>query len=357
FALAKRLKLAKPEIVTVIGGAAVDGKLGQEFSRQVEQMDYIFSGPGLMSFSTFVENLLNDDHEANEGIHGVFSKTNEDRWQDEKPKGELFKFQANGKSVAMMGEDFDIDADIPLDYGPFLDAFETVFPDGGLKPVLLFETSRGCWWAEKSVCTFCGLNGVRQVQHWMKPDMALKHIESLFQWVPRCSSFIAVDTIIPPPYIKDVFPRLKPPPEMKMLYELRAVIGEEDVEVLNRAGVAAFQPGIEALSTSTLKLMAKGTTVFQNLLFLKICSRHPVSLDWNLLICSPGEPEETFEKYRRDLPLLMHLAPPSGVYPISFVRYSRYFDNAESFGLDLEPQDFYRLTYPFEARAGENIAY
>jgi len=45
-------------------------------------------------------------------------------------------------------------------YGSFLDALETNFPDGAVEPLLLFETSRGCWWGERSHCTFCGLNGL-----------------------------------------------------------------------------------------------------------------------------------------------------------------------------------------------------
>jgi magnesium-protoporphyrin IX monomethyl ester (oxidative) cyclase len=45
------------------------------------------------------------------------------------------------------------------------------------------------------------------------------------------------------------------------------------------------------------------------------------------------------------------------VYPIGFVRFSRYFEDPDAFGLKLRPQDFYRLTFPFEDEAVANLAY
>ena len=206
-------------------------------------------------------------------------------------------------------------------------------------------------------CAFCGLNGLHLRYRFMAPPAALTCIRSLFKWVPRCPSFIAVDTVVPRAYLKEVFPVLGAPAGMKMLYEVRPDLSEPEIHALCAAGVVAVQPGIEALSTSTLKLMRKGTSAFGNIRFLKACAKQPISLDWNLLIGSPGEPEATYEKYLADIPLLLHLAPPTGVYPIGFVRYSHYFEQAQSYGLDLHPQDFYGLTFPFDAEALSNVAH
>jgi len=185
---------------------------------------------------------------------------------------------------------------------------------------------------------------------------AIRQIESLYRWVPRCLTFIAVDTAMPRRYVSAVFPSLDVPTGMEMMYEVRPELGEEELGALCAAGVTALQPGIEALSTATLKLMSKGVTAFSNIRFLKACSRHSVSLDWNLLVYSPGEEESTYEKYMGDIPLLMHLAPPTGVYPVMFVRHSRYFEDPDAYGLDLHPQDFYGLTYPFEDSITRSIA-
>ena len=60
--------------------------------------------------------------------------------------------------------------------------------------------------------------------------------------------------------------------------------------------------------------MRKGTTAFQNIGLLKECLAHGVVPDWNLLIGFPGEPEQVFEKYVRDLPKLVHLPPPGAPF-------------------------------------------
>jgi ribosomal peptide maturation radical SAM protein 1 len=319
----------------------------------VPQIDYIFSGPSLITFPKFVGYCMAGDRAACDELNGVFSKTNRARW----PEGDEAVTDVEPPPLKLLGDDQDINRNIPLDYTGFLDDMERTLPPEGRRPVLLFETSRGCWWAEKAVCSFCGLNGLQMKHRHMHPDQALKHIQSLFPYVPRCPNYMAVDTILPKGYTRDVFPQLNPPQDMKMFYELKVDISDEEIKTLSESGVVAFQPGIESLNTGTLKLMRKGTSAFRNILFLKNCGKYPVSLDWNLLIYSPGEPESTFEKYQADLPLLMHLAPPSGVYPISFARFSRYFDDPETFNLDLAPQDFYGMTYPFADTAVFNVAY
>ncbi len=140
---------------------------------------------------------------------------------------------------------------------------------------------------------------------------------------------------------------------MEIFYEVKADLNEEEIAVLAKSGVTQIQPGIEALATSTLKLMKKGTTVFQNLKLLKLCSLYGVQPHWNLLLGFPGESEETYRKYVEMLPLLTHLHPPSGAYPVRFDRFSPYYYQAESYGLDLRPLDFYALIYPFKEDESE----
>jgi hypothetical protein len=127
--------------------------------------------------------------------------------------------------------------------------------------------------------------------------------------------------------------------------------------VLAKSQVTRIQPGIEALNTSTLKLMRKGTSVFQNLQFLINAVRYDIEPAWNLLIGFPGEEIAVYEKYAADLPLLTHLFPPAGVFPVRFDRFSPYFDEQKEYGLDLHPVDWYGMAYPFPARAIDNLAY
>ena len=66
-----------------------------------------------------------------------------------------------------------IEIPVPLDYESFLDDLSRNFPDGSIQPSLTFETSRGCWWGERSHCTFCGLNGGTMMYRAMAPEQAL----------------------------------------------------------------------------------------------------------------------------------------------------------------------------------------
>ena len=338
FAMARRLKHHNPEITTVIGGASCEAEMGCEIARSVPQIDFVCSGPALISFPTFIERHLAGDRDGCAHIDGIFCRTHLDP----------------GRRV---GADLNINRNLPLDYGPFLDRLEAAVPPGQIAPMLLFETSRGCSWGEKIACTFCGLNGLAMQHRAMAPEHAISHIQRLFRHVPRCRFFLAVDTIVPQSYFDEVFPRLEAPPGIAMMYEVRATIDGHQLRALCDAGVLVIQPGIESLDTPTLKLMRKGTTSFVNLRFLKNCVGLALHVEWNLLLGSPGEPEDVVEHYLKLIPRLTHLPPPGGAFPISFDRFSQYFDHPADHHLDLQPQEFYQYAYPFPPAAIRNIAY
>jgi ribosomal peptide maturation radical SAM protein 1 len=191
----------------------------------------------------------------------------------------------------------------------------------------------------------------------MKPELAIDLISGLFKFSSTVSRLESVDNILPKNYVQEVLPFINPPENMTIFYEVKADLAEHDVEVLSKAGVRAIQPGIESLSTSTLKLMKKGTSSFQNLILLKNCLLYGVNPAWNLLIGFPGEKEDVYRKYVEDVPVLVHLPPPTGAYPVRFDRYSPYFMKAEEYKLDLHPLDYYALIYPFEENDLENMAY
>ena len=130
--------------------------------------------------------------------------------------------------------------------------------------------------------------------------------------------------------------------QKKMLLDVKNMVATEK----SKTGFKIIQPGIESLATSTLKLMKKGTTAFRNVCLLKFCAIYDIEPSWNLLIGFPGEGEDVYRKYLDDLPLLVHLPPPTDVYPVRFDRYSPYFMKSNEYGLDLRPLDYYSLIYP-----------
>lgn len=341
FTLARLIKERNPDVIVVMGGANCETPMGQEIVKNVASVDYVFAGTSLKSFPDFVEALANGDREAATRTKGVFARETCDESLLRGPSG----------------DELPLDGVLALDYDGFIASLEGKFPEAGIEPILLFETSRGCWWGEKAHCTFCGLNGVNMGYRSMGAELARETIASLFRYADKVSRLQSVDNIMPKHYPAEVFAKLATPPHMTIFYEVKADLTDEDMAVLSKSGVREVQPGIEALATSTLKLMRKGTTAFQNVRFLKNCVRREIFPDWSILVGFPGEEASVYEKYVADVPKLVHLSPPSGVYPVRPDRFSPYHQYAEDYGLELRPADFYELVYPFEKGSIDNLAY
>jgi ribosomal peptide maturation radical SAM protein 1 len=260
--------------------------------------------------------------------------------------------------VAEAGKELDIDTELELDYDDFFASLDRLLPGQNLKPDILFETSRGCWWGERAHCTFCGLNGGSMAYRAMKPARAVALIEDLAaRYAHRSGSFECVDNILPREYVGEVFGKLQLPEHVSMFYEVKADLTESQISQLAAGGVRRIQPGIESLATSTLKLMRKGTTAFGNIKFLMHCRTYGVTPFWNLLVGFPGETAEVYARYQKVLPDLFHVPPPSGVFPVRFDRFSPYFNTPDDFGLNLKPFDFYEFSYPFPEQSLNSMAY
>lgn len=341
FAMARRIKARNPGVLILMGGANCESPMGEVLVRELPFIDYVFSGPGLKSFPAFVGHHLAGETEQLGAIPGVFSK------------------QVGARDPKhVYGEELGIDADVPLDYSGFFDSHEQHFAGDKRNPHVLFETSRGCWWGERSHCTFCGLNGATMNYRSMEPDRAVNMINGLFDtYGPRSTEFFCVDNILPKPYPVDVLPRLKTPAGSRLFYEVKANLSEDELQSLSDAQVRRIQPGIEALSTASLKLIRKGSTAFVNLKLLMACVRHDIEPVWNLLTGFPGETEEIYRDYAENLHKVVHLWPPQGVAQVRFDRYSPYFTKPDEFGLDLTPFAFYSLIYPFDDASLEQMAY
>jgi ribosomal peptide maturation radical SAM protein 1 len=323
-AFARRIKRKNPNAITVMGGANCEAPMGQAIARNAPDVDYVFSGPALESFPEFLHSLAGGRRDRCGKIQGIFTSS-------------LERGLTTLDSAAALGKERDINDVLPLDYDSFVDSVDANFKRGELDPILLFETSRGCWWGARNHCTFCGLNGSNMAFRTMQPLTAIPHLNELFRYRDRVSLYNAVDNIMPHKYADSVFTKTKAPNGVSIFYEIKTNVNDGELRILANAGVDRIQPGIEALNTSTLKLMRKGCTAFQNLALLKSCLTHRVRPVWNLLVGFPGEGAEVYEKYDRDLPRLVHLPPPMGAYPVRFDRYSPYFMEAERYELDLAP--------------------
>lgn len=346
-AIARQLKEINPAVLTVLGGANCEAPMGAVIAEHATAVDFVFSGPSLHTYPELLRALLDGDSGAAHTIEGVITKQN---CQDPRYRNAV-------------GRDRSIDDVILPDYSSWLTSlpndavlWESISA-GTTQPQLYFETSRGCWWGARSHCTFCGLNGLGMDYRAMSSTHAIRQFEWLFDLAPWCNRYHCTDNIMPRNYPKDVFAQLRPPTGTSIFYEVKLPVAERDLAAMATGGVNQVQPGIEALSTHTLALMRKGTTAFQNLQFLKNCLRLGIEPLWNLLIGFPGEPEEVYAKYFHDLPSLVHLPPPTGVYVVRFDRFSPYHTNAGAYDLELRPSDHYRYLYPFPEDSFPDLAY
>jgi ribosomal peptide maturation radical SAM protein 1 len=340
--LARKIRERNPETTIVVGGANCETPMGETLASQFPVLDYVFSGPALISFPKFVGHYLEGDRERCAEIKGVFTSTTCDR-----------------PLCDRIGEELDINVDVPIDYEPYFRSLERNFPNGiGKSPAIFFETSRGCWWGEKAHCTFCGLNGLTMNFRAMEPARAVSLIQGLVdRYYTKSNFFFAVDCIIPKNFPQDVLPKLDPPKDVTFFFEVKADLKEDVVRLFSQKGVTQIQPGIESLATSTLRLMRKGSSVFTNLRLLKNSVRYEVKPQWNLLVGFPGETDDVYKMYVSELHKLHHLYPPDGAFPVRFDRFSPYYTMAEEYKLDLRPYDYYSMIYDLDQDAISKMAY
>jgi ribosomal peptide maturation radical SAM protein 1 len=187
------------------------------------------------------------------------------------------------------------------------------------------------------------------------PTKVLNELNDLVQ-ENGIKRFIMVDNIMPSSYFSELLPLLKGK-DLDIFYEQKANINLEKMELLKAAGVNRIQPGIESLSTQLLQTIHKGTSARQNIMALRFARVCGVRLSWNLLYGFPEDRLEWYTEMAERVPTLQHLEPPSGLSPLSYDRFSPYFDRFAEFGIEkLEPVGAYRLAFPPE-NDFERVAY
>lgn len=253
-----------------------------------------------------------------------------------------------------------LDDSPPPDY----DGYETEWRESAWKavaPRLFLELSRGCWWGQKHLCTFCGLNADYLDFRAKSPARATHEIRHLHERYPYATRLAATDNILAMRYIDTVLPELAPlaeaPRPLRLFFEVKSNLRKDQLTKLHRAGIRHVQPGIESFDDDVLALMKKGNTALGQVQFIKWCAELGVSLSYNIIVMNPGEPTEA---YRRMLPLIDaidHLPSPDHVTPMWLERFSPYHQAPERWQIrDVRPRSHYAAIYPdLAAKAPEAL--
>ena len=330
FALARRLKQRFPDIFTVFGGANFSDEMGLELVRSVSCIDAAVIGEGDEAFPGLLAAL------AEGGDPGLVPGVGTRR---------------DGQVVftpAAPPRD-DLDALPDPDYEEYFTRAEHtgLLPPGHRDVWLPIETARGCWWGAKHHCTFCGLNGTTMRFRSKSPRRVLDELAHQARRY-RSRHFEAVNNILDPQYLKELFPVLVDSDAgYEFFYEVKANLSREQLKLLARAGVTRIQPGIESLSSHVLDLMRKGVRAAQNVNVLRWAGYYDIDVAWNLLWGFPGETEPDYARQTAALPHLRHLQPPAGAGRIWLERFSPLFSEPgiRQFG-EVTPERSYRYVYP-----------
>lgn len=336
-AVARAIK-ERATVPIIFGGANCEAEMGSTLLKCVPWVDYVCSGEGDISFIQFATSLL--DGGVPHKVDGIITRNSD--------PADMLLTNPVMEMDRLPFPDFD-------DYSNAvrLSSIRAKLPYG-----LVVETSRGCWWGERSQCTFCGLNGLTMKYRSKTVPRVLNELCHLIRKY-GIRRFNVVDNILDFRYIDSLFPELhRRKVKAVLFYETKSNISKKQLEVMRQGGVTAIQPGVESLSDAVLKIMKKGVSGLHNIQLLKWCRELGIAASWNLLWGFPGEPEEEYDLMAKAIPILVHLQPPQGFGKIILDRFSPYFARPLENGLiNVRPSIAYSHVYPLPEEELGKIAY
>jgi ribosomal peptide maturation radical SAM protein 1 len=343
-ALLRRVRELDPSIVTMMGGANCETRMGRATHRSFPWVDFVVSGEADGLIVPLVRAILDRGRDLDEVPTGVLA-----------PRHRSDGYPLAGGDGVPRATWNDLDS---LPYPDFSDYFEQLGASP-LRPAvrvgLPVETSRGCWWGAKHHCTFCGLNGGGMKFRSKKADRVVAEMESLAE-SSGVTEFEVVDNILDMGYFETVLPRLVGK-QWNIFYEVKSNLRPEQMARMAAAGVLSTQPGIESLDSRVLALMDKGARAWQQAQYLRWARELGIEVSWNLLLDFPGERDEWYSEMADLLPLLFHLQPPAGVPTIRYDRYSPYFEQRDRWDLKLAPHPMTAVIYPLACDVLDDICY
>ncbi|HUT89652.1 MAG TPA: RiPP maturation radical SAM C-methyltransferase [Thermoguttaceae bacterium] len=351
--LARRIRKLRPEAKSVFGGAACEAEMGIELLAQFPEIDYVFLGEADLTFPPVVEQIIEGKRpELPPGVVGRESLPIAPGEVATACRGPLAAPDPAGFMVR------DMDALPHPDFDDYFRRLETSPLKVGIRPLLFFETSRGCWWGQKHHCKFCGLNGSTLAYRSKSPQRAVDELRRLVERYgvhQACSS----DNILDYRYFDTFLPMLEEAEiGLAFVFEMKTNMTRRQVETLMDAGMGAAQLGIETFITSVLRLIGKGANAVQNLQTLKWFSEHDVEVKWNVLYGFPGEDPDDYAALADLIPSIVHLAPPLAVGRVRLDRFSPYFEAPEAHGMaNPRPNEAFAYVYPFPDDVLRRMAY
>jgi ribosomal peptide maturation radical SAM protein 1 len=347
-ALLRGVRVVAPTVTTMIGGANCEAIMGHTTHELFSWVDFVISGDAEELILPLADNIVSQgrNYIGSCGVQGVFSPAD----RAEQYANTARTSRTSRAVVRNMGlvprptyDDYFCQLD-NLDFGP------------RVKPGLLLEASRGCWWGERSHCSFCGLNGGAMNYSSKDPADVLHDMAALTQ-EHKIDRVAFVDNILDHRYLHTLVSTLAARQDgYKIFVEIKANLKLEQVQLLAQAGIRWIQPGIESLDSRILKLMKKGSSAWQNILLLKWSSQFGIRLFWNIIFGTPGEQETWYGEQAKLIPLISHFQPALPVQ-LQYCRFSPYCENPAKYGVKLEATVAYKSIYPVSTEKLDDLVY
>lgn len=339
-ALARLIRERHPRVKIALGGASFEAGMGRPYIERFDFVDYVSNGEADTSFPELCARLRDGDPEVPAGFY--YREGGEVR---EAPR-------AKGTSVASLDE-------LPTpEYGDYFRVARATFGDGAAHTWLPVEASRGCWWGERSHCTFCGLNGESMAFRAKSARRVIEETDEL--WARHGALPLQfADNILGMEHLAEVMPvwAARRDPRYKF-FEIKSNLKRAHLRQMRAAGVTSVQAGVESLSDGTLRIMGKGVSGAQNVAAIRWCAELGMEALWNALYGFPGEDLDELPRMAALFRRMVHLPPPSACAAIRMDRFSPNFERHAELGFTrVEPMPAYRHVLPFPEEGIAQAAY
>jgi ribosomal peptide maturation radical SAM protein 1 len=338
-ALARRAKGLNPQAVVVFGGPNWHDKMGLAYHRHFPFVDAAFTGESDDTFPEFVKSVLADNG-LGDRIPGVSLRS----W------GQV-KMPLGASPV------YGLDRLPAPDYSDYFRHLSDMGLESSAGSVLQLEASRGCWWADREPCRFCGQNGVDRPYRFKSGERVLSELRMMADSWPVARIELA-DNVVPGSFWEVVLPDLAARPLGVPLHvEVRPEVTRAQVELLAQSGTS-IQVGVESLNDHVLELMHKGVRTLENIRLLRWCGELGVKVRWNFLCDVPGETVDDYRAMIALMPAIRFLPKPTVCSSVTLDRFSAFFERASEFGYEeCHAVAAFECVYPLSGPELDEIAF
>lgn len=336
-AIFKRIKEKNPRIITMLGGNSCTGEHGLGLVSYAPQVDCVFSGEA-DDIIVPITRMLKNGCSLN-SINKKFPSL-------------LIK----GASIVTHARENLENSALP-DFSDYFAELKRNRLDNNIKPCLLIEGSRGCWWGEKKRCTFCGIHTSKEMLQYREksPQKIANELKTQAK-LYGVNAFVFTDCILSFKHVNELPLLLTEKDDFHLFAEVKSNLSKEQLKNLKKAGFVSLQPGIESLQDDLLKLMNKGNRAIKHIEFLKHARACGIRIYWNLLHSIPFEELSYYEQTNKLMPVLTHLQAPIRSAAVIFQKNSVYTQKFVEYGLLLKPLPGYNYVGDFGGNFIELIA-